>query len=440
MPFAFRKQPLKAVFLIGSVVYIVFSLPIWALTASLPSWRPRRSWSLWRAVMVKIVRTGVKIMFAIDPPQFPPLESYKKDASSIVWVEPAPPDLIVGEIRELAEKNEVKSVKIGGFWLGPKGPDGVAGQRAKPEERVIYHLHGGGHVMGSSHPSTSMGPGYEGYLKHLGPNTRVFGLETHDNGRTPFMTKPDKTGSRNPRMPPPNRTKGVQLAPQAAEISGQMDPEARPQGPLSWVLPFPASLLDAIAGYRYLLHDVGFEPHQIIVAGDSAGGGIALNLAYYLAISDLPKLPQAGGLLLLSPTMDWAQTYADDPTSAWRRNALSDFVQGIVEIDYTARALRGQLPEDFVRKSLWISPGSRDAEWKPGTFSGLPPTMILAGEAEQTLDGMLAVRDRMLQDMGKERLTYVEIPDAAHDILMMKWYEPERTEALVKVAEWVDSL
>ncbi|OSC98290.1 alpha/beta-hydrolase [Trametes coccinea BRFM310] len=394
MPFAFRKQPLKAAFLLGSVVYIVFSLPIWALANALPAWRPRRSWSLGRAVMVKIVRTGVKIMFAIDPPQYPPLESYKKDASSIAWVDPAPPELIVGEIRELAEKNEVKLAKIGGFWLGSKGPDGVAGQRAKPEERVIYHLHGGGHVMGGSHPSTSMGPGYEGYLKHFGPNTRIFGLEYRLSSAAPFT--------------PAN--------------------------------PFPASLLDAIAGYRYLLHDVGFEPHQIIIAGDSAGGGIALNLAYYLAISDLPKLPQAGGLLLLSPTMDWAQTYADDPNSAWRRNALSDFVQGIVEIDYTARALRGQLPDDFVRKSLWISPGSRDAEWKQGTFSGLPLTMILAGGAEQTLDGMLAVRDRMLQDMGKERLTYVEILDAAHDILMMKWFEPERTEAFVKVAEWVDSL
>ncbi|KAI9061123.1 alpha/beta-hydrolase [Trametes sanguinea] len=394
MPFAFRRQPLKDFALIGGPIFIFFSLPVWILVNALPAWRPRRSWSLKRALIVKLIRVGLKIAFSIEAFQSPPLESYKKDAASIVWVEPAPPELIVGELRELADTNEVKPERISGIWLGPKGPDGVAGQRAKAEERVVYHFHGGGHIMGSAHPKTPIGPVYEGYLQHLGPNTRIFGLQYRLSSAAPFT--------------PAN--------------------------------PFPASLLDAIAGYRYLIHDVGFEAHQIIIAGDSAGGSIALNLARYMAISDLPALREARGLLLLSPTLDWAQSYADDPNSAWRRNALSDFVQGIVEIDYTARALRGQLPEDFVRKSLWISPGSRDAYWKPGAFAGLPPTMMLAGGAEQILDSILAVRDRMLQDLGKERLTYVEIPDAAHDILMMKWHEPERTEALVKIAEWVDRL
>ncbi|CDO74475.1 hypothetical protein BN946_scf184979.g30 [Trametes cinnabarina] len=324
----------------------------------------------------------------------PPLESYEKDAPSIAWVEPVPPELIVDEIHDLAERNGVKPMKVGGFWLGPKGSDGIAGQPAKPDERVIYYFHGGAHVRGSAHPSSAMGAGYEGLLQHLGPNTRIFSLEYRLASAAPFAQEN----------------------------------------------PFPAALLDAIAGYRYLIHTVGFNPRQVIISGDSSGGGLALNLVRYLALYKLPQLPQAGGLLLLSPTMDWGKTYADDPNSAYCRNVRSDFVETVMEVDYTPRALRGNMPEDFVRKSLWISPGSREAEWKPGAFSGLPPTFILAGEAEQTLDGMHAVRDLLLQDIGEERLTYVEMPDTAHDIILFKWFEPERTQSLVKIAEWAQKL
>src|SRR6266446_9735285 len=41
--------------------------------------------------------------------------------------------------------------------------------------------------------------------------------------------------------------------------------------------PFPAALEDAIAGYRFLLSR-SFAPNRIAVAGDSAGGGLAVAL------------------------------------------------------------------------------------------------------------------------------------------------------------------
>src|SRR5713101_8953872 len=40
---------------------------------------------------------------------------------------------------------------------------------------------------------------------------------------------------------------------------------------------FPAALDDAVAVYRALL-DVGHEPQQLVVAGESAGGGLALSM------------------------------------------------------------------------------------------------------------------------------------------------------------------
>lgn len=248
--------------------------------------------------------------------------------------------------------------------------------------------------MGGAHSSHSTGPCYQGYLEHFGSNIRVFVPEYRLASAAPF-------------------------------------PAANP---------FPASLIDVIASYRYLVQDVGFEPRQIILAGDSAGGGIALNLARYLVAANLPGLPQAGGLLLLSPTMDWGRTYADDPESCYNRNAKADFVEGVIESGYTPRALCGTLPLEFARTSAWISPGSRETEWTPETFAGLPPTLIVAGDAEQTLDGMRTIRERLVKTLGEEKVAYIEVPDAPHDIFLLNWYEPERTETLVKSGEWVRSL
>ncbi|KAI8980045.1 hypothetical protein BD414DRAFT_509007 [Trametes punicea] len=146
MPFLCRHQPLKAIFLVGSALYVILAVPVWAITNALPSWRPRRSWSFKRALTIKLLRTGVRILYQVGIPESPPLDSFKKEPNRVVWVEPAAPDLIVGEIRELAEKNGVKPVKVGGYWGGPVGSDGVAGQPASPEERVVYHFHGGAHV------------------------------------------------------------------------------------------------------------------------------------------------------------------------------------------------------------------------------------------------------------------------------------------------------
>lgn len=64
--------------------------------------------------------------------------------------------------------------------------------------------------------------------------------------------------------------------------------------------PFPAALDDATSCYRWLL-DNGYNPKNIIIAGDSAGGG--LTMATLLKIRDL-KLPQPKGAILISPWVD----------------------------------------------------------------------------------------------------------------------------------------
>ncbi len=66
--------------------------------------------------------------------------------------------------------------------------------------------------------------------------------------------------------------------------------------------PFPAALEDALAAYRWLL-DHNYGPSDIVVAGDSAGGGLALALLASLA--DV-GLPQPAGAVPISPWADIA--------------------------------------------------------------------------------------------------------------------------------------
>lgn len=69
---------------------------------------------------------------------------------------------------------------------------------------------------------------------------------------------------------------------------------------------FPAALIDAVAGYNYLVGNIGFSPDDIIVLGDSSGGKLALALARHLLesrrmVEDVTIPLPPGGLILCSP-------------------------------------------------------------------------------------------------------------------------------------------
>ena len=79
--------------------------------------------------------------------------------------------------------------------------------------------------------------------------------------------------------------------------------------------PFPAAMEDTLTAYRWLL-DQGVRPENIIIVGESAGGGLCL--ASLVAIRDdgLP-LPAAG--VALSPWTDLTRS-----GNSYRTNARRD--------------------------------------------------------------------------------------------------------------------
>src|SRR5207247_9367885 len=70
--------------------------------------------------------------------------------------------------------------------------------------------------------------------------------------------------------------------------------------------PFPAALGDAVAAYQWLLAQ-GIAPGRVVVAGDSAGGG--LTVATLLALRDR-GLPRPAGGVCISPWVDLTNSAA----------------------------------------------------------------------------------------------------------------------------------
>jgi acetyl esterase/lipase len=78
-----------------------------------------------------------------------------------------------------------------------------------------------------------------------------------------------------------------------AAIDYRLAPETR----------FPGPLHDVVSAYFRLIDELGVAPERILVAGDSAGGGLTLALTMYLRDNAYP-LP--AGIILMSP---WVGTY-----------------------------------------------------------------------------------------------------------------------------------
>jgi len=126
--------------------------------------------------------------------------------------------------------------------------------------------------------------------------------------------------------------------------------------------PFPAALDDALAAYRWLLAQ-GHAPAQVTLAGDSAGGGLALALA--MSIRD-GKLPAPGALVLISPWTDLTLGGASHRSHARRDPMLRGSWLAACAAHYAgARPLNEPL----------LSPAF-------GNLAGLPPMLIQVGSEE----------------------------------------------------------
>jgi epsilon-lactone hydrolase len=180
--------------------------------------------------------------------------------------------------------------------------------------------------------------------------------------------------------------------------------------------PFPAAMEDTLAVYRWLLAQ-GIAPANILIAGESAGGGLCL--AALVAIKDVGlPLPSAG--VALSPWTDL--TLSGESYRANARLCLSPPGMSQVCSAYYVGENDPHHP--------WISPLF-------GDLRGLPPVLIIVGGDE-------TMRDDSVQFAEKARAAGVDVtlrvvPGMFHCFPLLAPAFPEATQAMAEIIQFVQT-
>ena len=146
--------------------------------------------------------------------------------------------------------------------------------------------------------------------------------------------------------------------------------------------PYPAALEDALTAYDYLLKK-GYAPQQILLCGESAGGGLICALC--LRLKQLGReLPC--GLIAISP---WVDLTGSGKSYEFNRDNDPSLTEELLQ--FYARCYT-QDPTDPLCSPLL------------GDLTGFPPTLIFAGGDEILLDDARGLHERLKKAGSKSRL------------------------------------
>ncbi len=152
--------------------------------------------------------------------------------------------------------------------------------------------------------------------------------------------------------------------------------------------PYPAAAEDVDAVWTYIMENVA-EADHVILAGDSAGGNMALCLTQRLIAEGKP-VPRE--LLLFSPWTDMTGTSASYETN-------SD-VDPILSKEFVMNAARSYIGDK----------DPTDAAFSPlfGSFEHFPPVYIMAGRNGILLDDSIRLKEKIDLAGGKAELDIEE--------------------------------
>ena len=179
--------------------------------------------------------------------------------------------------------------------------------------------------------------------------------------------------------------------------------------------PYPTALDDALAAYRRMLETCG--PEDILLAGESAGGGLCFCLC--LKLKEL-GLPLPSRIVAMSP---WTDLTMDQSRYPGERES-ADPVLSVEGLRYSARLYAGDHAGEPTVSPLF------------GDLEGLPPSLILAGSEELLLGDSVEMAEK-LRAQGCECELNVEegmwhayvlygIPEARAALARIRDYAAER--------------
>lgn len=466
-------QPMKAAYTVFFILFTAFIYLPWQAVLNIsPSHRGRPSWTWGRSMTVVFFRRCIEYISStrVRLTKKPPTKTPTLHKSEFVWLEPSDhlrpspdgtgpsPDLC-GELARAMQVQGVGVERIAGYWYFPPGSALHCATPLEKDEQVIYHLHGGAYWMGTGHESGPVGHFYLELLRRL-----------------------DAKGSEGKRVPRRTFALEYRLADHTNFCHGS----------------YPAALIDTVVGYLYLVRTCGYDPKNIILAGDSSGGNLALALCRFLRDEGVAPVPSA--MLLFSPWSDVSRSHsgpvqAPNAFSTTVKNKQCDVLDhSVLYRNTTVMAFLGNLPASEAYLNPYISPVSLhlalDAGGSPPDwgFAGFPVrTFISTGSAELNNEQHLTLAHRMACGTPHARPIYTgdllcasechqelmwrsnyprshhaatlykdkgeaaseeptledrevildEVKDAIHIFPFFTWYEPERGQLMDRIVDWI---
>jgi len=179
--------------------------------------------------------------------------------------------------------------------------------------------------------------------------------------------------------------------------------------------PFPAAIEDSVAAYRWLL-STGADPANIVIAGDSAGGG--LTVATLVALRDAGD-PLPAAAVCISPWTDMEGSGASMTTKAE--------VDPMILLEHVSEGAKAYLGGADPRNPL-ASPIHAD-------LAGLPPLLVQVGTSEVLLDDSTRLAERA-------RAAGVDVTLEPWQEMIHVWHFfalilPEGQQAIDRIGEFV---
>ncbi|WVQ94843.1 hypothetical protein IAU59_001926 [Kwoniella sp. CBS 9459] len=436
----YRHPIFRRLYLISFLLFGIFILlPSWTILYIPKSNRPRKSWTVQRCLRVRWSRLLCGLVARCEIDYLGRDLSVDPDPVNLKWshpitIPPPPPSLLRGHAKitldqlhasrgswvphfihrfkkekpgvwgrwnrveeELDQEYGFEPVKA--FWFtGEKLTPHESPAPRNPGDPVMIHFHGGGYICGTAAETDLTSSIAKSMVKHS-PIHHVLSID-------------------------------YRLAPTA---------------------PWPLPLLDAIASYHYLVKVERVHEGDIVVAGDSAGGHLAMALVRWLRDEGAAvglRMPR--GLVLLSPWADVGFTNAWG-SDAVKHNRDCDTIEDTFG-PFACSLLLRALPASLMHTSSYLSPASH---LLPSHSSGLdsferfPPTYIVYGDAErlstsiellwqriqlssraaQSSSSSVVVQDRLLV-----------MPDSVHDFAIFPWMAEEASKTYEDLDIWLREL
>ncbi|KJZ80018.1 hypothetical protein HIM_00732 [Hirsutella minnesotensis 3608] len=356
-------QPLRLLFQLSHVFLGILRLPYYATISLVPFLRPNRNWGVKQTFMTQLVRSLLHVSARVGITQTLSLDP-GKEGKRFQIIPASAPEVYKGPLAS----GSTKPAKTGGTWF-PDSPGVDVASKV-----VVLYFHGGAYVQNDGRTGDCAATA--SYFLKKGSADFMFSLQYRLSGR---------------------------------------------QG----LNPFPAALQDALSSYLFLLHQLHVPAKNIILAGDSAGGNLAVALLRYLhEFESESQISRPKCAVLLSP---WVDPFDLDLTNIPQRH--TDYIPASFP-SWGAHAYADGCPDP--QTNPYITPLGHPFQTPVPIFVNVGTAEVLLRDIMQWALEMRGVKGNAVELHSEE--------DAVHDTFLtaqLMGFEDSAWNVAAKVADFV---